>query len=1275
MRIMKKFAILIIITLLCCLFVGNATEPVEAATLVNMTNEDGTSVTFRNKTISAKQLSEYNYPTQQLRAVWVSVAVSDVPSYSSVSAFKSQHTTMLDNLEKWGMNALVYHIRTHNNALYKSELNPVATWWSGVNFNSFDPLEWLIEECHKRGIEFHAWMNPYRVSSGSDVSSYKSGTIPSVNPMNDTSNLLYATDSTTGATTGIILDPGIPSNRDFLVDTCMEVIENYDVDAIHFDDYFYIDGVDDSATRAIYNTSNMTTQNFRRAQVDLFIEQLSTEIRSYNAANNKAVQLGIAPTSAYSNGSYVASPTYDSNGNLKTPLYSNTAGAAHYDGYWCADTLKWINNEWIDYIMPQMYHGVNDTHSPFVEFTKWWSWAVAYKKVNFYAGIGMYMADAGEDSWNVNDNEFQMQLLNAGQYDQFKGACLYKYSVLVDSTHTAVTNAVDLITNDYWNKRIPGAVIQYYADSFGETLATNCKYSTSTSSVVYDAVEGVRGYVVWKTAKGTTLDMTNFDNMVEYTGGTSVVVTDVNNYDYYVSTVNLANEISSAVKVDFTATTESVRLLIQQLPETITYADKAAVDEITTLFNQLSNDDKRALGEDLQTYRSAAAIIAQYDAIIASMDTFIATLDTHINTDRILPVGDNMTWSYNTDSDVNIYNLETGVRTKDYLAVKLITLNLTGTDGTVSYTKQVQFNVGRLSQQQIGLFYRNDASCIGEYDEGSYSSSSSGYFGWSGVSLTIGTRVLFIAKDNYVEVTNASNIASAKHDTVGALYVNKTGSTLTIPSTAMFTSYANNYGYFIISSTGTIKSVASSISTSTTITLDANEAVMVPRYLDTTIRSTNMYPVTNLTVGTAATLTSYLESSEDLEPIKLSTKQELDTYVSSLSLTGVLLTSVENKVESYKTQIDSATSSNSISSIVSSAKDEISTYVTTIKNAQTTAINNVNTFVNGLTYNAAEKTVVQSNAQTVISNINNTIVEDDINSLYTNFVSSTQNNHNALVSAVNSAITELTGVIELSATVKQKEIITTTVNNAITIINTYATATEVNSYKTTKLTELNTLITDLKSAINSATTTIQSFTVTGADTQALITQYINLVNEAGSKEEVETLVNEFKSQYGILTGTSDYTSYRNNAKAEINSFIASLTYKQSELDAIEIKKTSVFVEIDTSTDITYLESIAITFKEQVESEHSLLEVQIISSTITLNSKECKTDEAKELVNETLVKVYNAGTLIELVTIMNNFENDFAEVNTKGCTNGTYIYINVFMTMMLCCSVAFLRKRK
>ena len=241
---------------------------------------------------------------RELKAVWMSTFVGEAPYYNE-NQFKNSMNDSLDMFQYYGINAVIFHVRTHNNAFYKSELNPVCSWWSTANFEVFDPLTWLIEACHKRGIEFHAWMNPYRVDT-----SRQSGEVPACNPQNDPDNLLY------GSTT--ILNPAKEVVRQHIINTISEFIELYpSVDAVHFDDYFYIANVDAEPYGA----------DAKREEVNKLILGIHNVLSEFNATNNRAIQFGISPSGIYRNGDgevqYDESGRPSSNGSL-------SSGFAHY---------------------------------------------------------------------------------------------------------------------------------------------------------------------------------------------------------------------------------------------------------------------------------------------------------------------------------------------------------------------------------------------------------------------------------------------------------------------------------------------------------------------------------------------------------------------------------------------------------------------------------------------------------------------------------------------------------------------------------------------------------------------------------------------------------------------------------------------------------------------------------------------------------------------------------------------------------------------------------
>ena len=172
----------------------------------------------------SKSFLEYNdvkEPPQDFRAVWSSPwgGDEDLIRFNSIDEFKNNMIYILDTLKMYNMNAFIYHVRTHNDALYKSDLNPVSPYFTKVDFTQFDPLGWLIDETHKRGIEFHAWMNPYRIASDDTIDietlleKYKN--YPE-NPASKKEYILYGIKT-------IIMDPGKEEVREFISKTIKRI--------------------------------------------------------------------------------------------------------------------------------------------------------------------------------------------------------------------------------------------------------------------------------------------------------------------------------------------------------------------------------------------------------------------------------------------------------------------------------------------------------------------------------------------------------------------------------------------------------------------------------------------------------------------------------------------------------------------------------------------------------------------------------------------------------------------------------------------------------------------------------------------------------------------------------------------------------------------------------------------------------------------------------------------------------------------------------------------
>ena len=406
----------------------------------------GTTIYHRNTSDPVQIPTAYVQKDSEFRAVWVSSMVGNFKASSNKTNMMKELTSLLDTMEEAKLNAIVFHLRTHNNAYYKTRMAPInSSYGTYSTFESWDYLTWFIEECHKRNIEFHAWLNPYRVKS-SGASSLESvasefASFPN-NPASKAENMLKNSSG------GVILNPAIPEVRDYIVNVCMEIIANYDIDAIHFDDYFYIEGIDDTASRNKYNTNNLSTDDFRREQVNLFIKQLHNSMYNYNKNHNRHVQLGISPTGIYRNG----------NGSVESG--SNTSGYAHYGSPLYADTLKWARESWIDYLIPQSYWGFSHKTAGYADVMDWWNAAFEGLSCNLYSGIGIYMNNTSGSnySWGSEPYEVSNQILYTTKLNNVKGVCFYSYTQMknaMNDTSAMANKGMLRIINEYWTKKVP----------------------------------------------------------------------------------------------------------------------------------------------------------------------------------------------------------------------------------------------------------------------------------------------------------------------------------------------------------------------------------------------------------------------------------------------------------------------------------------------------------------------------------------------------------------------------------------------------------------------------------------------------------------------------------------------------------------------------------------------------------------------------------------------------------------------------------------------------
>jgi len=1225
------------------------------------------SVAFLNvKEVSASKQNNYNSRTQEIRAVWVSHFAGDLSAYTNESSYKNQITTILNNMESWGMNTLVFHVRTHNNALYKSTLNPKSRYYNNVNFDEFDPLEWIIDECHKRGIEFHAWLNPYRVSTSGNNPDYTYETLPLSNPARQSENLITVGDN-------IILDPGRPAVREFIVATCMELIENYDVDAINFDDYFYISGADDSATRAIYNTSNLSVDNFRRQQVDLLIEALHNSISEYNKENNKAVEIGIAPSGVYRNGSYSSgtTPTYNANGDLTYPLASNTAGFAHYGNYLYSDTKRWIDEEWIDYITPQAYHAISNTSSSFASLTEWWNWVVEYKKVNLSMGIGIYMAINNSGGWTT-DSELENQILNAIQYKNIDGLCLYKYASLL-SSNTNMQSHVNAIKS-YWDKKVP-SVVKPQQTHLSEPLVTNVILDGTTLS--WDSLSNVRGYMIYRIKTNEVLDKSSYSQLYSYTQSTSIEIEE--GYTYYVASVNLANELSEFTTYDSDSMVKAIIASINNIEYPITLDMEESILKIKERYDALSDAEKTRV-TNYQLLVKALEKIEELKESSTILQSFLSTIPTDISKKYLLPLNYNgykVTWSYADDSSSSLYDIETGTVKVEFLATTYVKLNYTLSNGTNTFNGTLNINVGYTKSDSIGLFYRNTPHAMNINED---TSSSASYIGWSGKTLEFTkdgkNYVFFVATGNLHELTS-SDIPGNNWPSCGDLYYNNSGSTITASAASFDVNTASNYGYFIINKDGLVETAVATSSSSDVITLKNQEILYCVKYLDGLIDPSIMKPGSSLlglhvdyvTPNLSNTLTDnelaliiINEIASIDSPVKLAHQTQIErarTLYNSLTSTQKSLITNINVLEQKEAELETLIEGhNEVSTKISQAINEIENYIVDLSiystDGQTTINSLIELFkievVNLETVSEVEVLTVSYKQQ--LDNVLTEAEEDEskivqarieaketLNSYLSSIEEYSEENKvlvQTKVEEFKAAVDEANILSRINEILEEAESVISVIpkyldeakTEKLALIQELANSIDYDDYSSYNKTVIRNLIVTVQSNIKKAKSV--------SSVESLYDEFINQINSIETLSEAEAKLNLIKQDaIDYINNYLDLDYYLDESITTINSIISEYTSKiQSSNTSNQVQnyKNEACTKLD-NVDRDSLLPTRKTYISQMEEYYDSIET---------NQKNIDT---KKLYDQFMIDIYNKETTNEIISLYNQTIKDINDAKT------------------------------
>lgn len=380
----------------------------------------------------------YGTEEKELRGVWVAVVANiDYPTKAVTDSqvLKEEAVRILDNAEVLGLNAVFLQVRPASDAIYKSKLFPWSKYLTGrqglAPDNGFDPLGFWVTEAHKRGLELHAWINPYRITKKTPKEpKHDIASLAATNPARlkpewvvkySDGNLYY--------------DPGIPEVRGMVEDGVLELIKNYDIDGIHLDDYFYPGkDFDDKASYAKYGKGYSSKEDWRRANVNMLISDLSKAIKD----TGETVSFGVSPFGIWANKS-------------ANKLGSDTRGTqSHYDQY--ADTRKWVKDGLLDYIAPQIYWHIGYELADYSKLLQWWTDVTAGTGVELYIGHAAYKAGSTDTNspW-YGSGQIEKQLQLNSQNKEVKGSIFFSSKSLSNSPQ--LSNA---IKNAYAEMASPG---------------------------------------------------------------------------------------------------------------------------------------------------------------------------------------------------------------------------------------------------------------------------------------------------------------------------------------------------------------------------------------------------------------------------------------------------------------------------------------------------------------------------------------------------------------------------------------------------------------------------------------------------------------------------------------------------------------------------------------------------------------------------------------------------------------------------------------------------
>lgn len=432
-------------------------------------------------------------PKREFRGAWIQ-AVNGQFSGMSEKEMKRYLVEMLNNLQKVNVNAVIFQVRVEGDALYESRIEPWSRYLTGVQGRSpgWDPLAFMVEECHKRNMELHAWINPYRART-KGTKTVASNHMSAKKPDNFISyeGQLY-------------FNPALQANRDHICNVVRDILNRYDVDGLHIDDYFYpypANGKEFADNKWFRNSGYDDKGDWRRDNVNKLIQQLYNTVRE----SKPWVKFGVSPFGIYRN-------------ERSWEFGSKTKGLQCYDDLY-ADVLYWIDRGWVDYCIPQLYWEIGHSAADYEELVAWWAKYASGRPL--YIGQDVNRTVKAKDENSITGNQQLSKYNMQRAQKKILGSCFWDAA----SAANNVGGYRDVMEEEYFC--YPALMPQYgFIDNkapekikeIGVIEDKGCKVLVwIAGDKKNDVMNEPYRYVVYRFGKGESVNLDNPANIVEIT--------------------------------------------------------------------------------------------------------------------------------------------------------------------------------------------------------------------------------------------------------------------------------------------------------------------------------------------------------------------------------------------------------------------------------------------------------------------------------------------------------------------------------------------------------------------------------------------------------------------------------------------------------------------------------------------------------------------------------------------------------------------------------------